>query len=183
MRLRGRGTVDAVTISDPAGGVVYTVAPALRDGIVELWHYAETAIDDVLPEVQDKPLPRAYLAEIAMAFLEGKTRGAHNTAYRDGELWMAFGVRRGSFRPDSDARQPRPDDETLVALVRRYQNGHRRGAPSARVMLAQRFNIKPYTADDWIRRARDLAPDAIEPPTTGRGHKRITAAPDEGNER
>jgi hypothetical protein len=172
VRLRGSRTAPAVEIRDAAAGVQYTVAPVVVDGLTELRHYAETALVGVLPELQAKPLPRAYLAEIALEVLEGTAHGGRVAVrHENGELWMLMGKRRPDFKPDAE-RLPRPDDERLVDVIRRYQAGHKRGGLSPRIMLAERYGIKPYTADDWIRRARDLAPDFIEPPATGRGHKK-----------
>lgn len=154
-------------VTDGVTELVYTVVPGLDgDGIATLWEYRVRRKRGALPMPPYRDyLPMPYLANAAVLFLEGKSpaRG-RKTVVRDssGRVVVSGGHKRPRVR--TDAPSPRPDDKRLVELVRRFLSTP---GVSARQELAREFLVSPNTADDWIRRARNLAPD-LPPPRRGR---------------
>jgi hypothetical protein len=150
--------MDSVRIA--YAGTVYEVIPVNHEGRPALVYYSELAPLGVITN-DDRPLPRQYLAHIALTFLESGTR-------------MAFGVEAPNVRPD----RRRPEDETLLRVIRRALSD---GTP-ARQVLSAAFQVELTTADDWIRYARKLPGAELPAPKGNRGRTR-KAQPKEGNER
>lgn len=169
-RWRRIGGRESVHITDETTGIIYVVVPVLdRDGIPALLEYRASMLATTeplpLPPSRDY-LPQSYLATVALGFLEGSLRGRARVIDGTGRPVVMTDVKRAEFAPD-DAPLPRPDDARLVELVARYIAV----GESPRRLLADEFNISPNTADDWIRRAREIAPDRIAAPRTGRPRK------------
>jgi hypothetical protein len=155
---------DGVRITDRDSGIVYEVVPVMRENnAVDVRHYSETGIRGPLPELPQNVFPRLYLAMIAQEFLEGDVDGVFGKPGRPSENREPL---------------PRPDDERLVRTVARlFATYNAANVPAARKtlsprsVLAEQYGIKERTADEWIRRAREIAPDVIPAPTTGRPRK------------
>ena len=147
---------DGVRFTDRQTGLTIDVVPGERAPL----HYSETG--DV-PE-DAPPLSRAWLNARARLFLSTHA-GRAVEAFSERPTWQATGA------APSDERRRRPDDAELVALVlATYEAGD-----SPRERLADEFGCSRNTADDWIKRARTVAPEygkEIPAPTRGRGHKR-----------
>lgn len=156
---------DGVRFSDRQTGLTIDVVPGKEAPI----HYSETASRGDTPR-EAPALSRAWLNARARQFLE-----AH-----EGRRTIEPFAARPTWTPSSDTdytsahgRRPRPDDAQLVRLVAdMYATGE-----SPRERLADEFGCSRNTADDWIKRARRVAPEYgidIPAPTRGRGNKRGT---------
>ncbi|MFJ6652823.1 hypothetical protein ACIQLJ_08520 [Microbacterium sp. NPDC091313] len=155
---------EAVRVVDQDSGVAYDVVPVRSDtGVIDLRHYSETGIHGALPESAKHPLPRLYLAMLAQQLLESDVDGQ-------------FGKTVTIAPPREPA--PRPEPARLVAVVAdlfsvygRMILPEDRKRYSPRAVLSERYGIEKRTADEWIRRARAIAPDRIPAATTGRPRK------------
>ncbi len=157
--------VDGVQFADSATGIIYEVVPA--EGAAPR-HYSETASRGALP-TDPPPVSRMWLNARARLFL------ADRRGRRAIDMW----AQRPTWADDAaPTRLPRPDDATLVALV---LAGYESTGSSPRKMLAAEFGIGVNTADDWIKRARVVAPEhgaQIPAPTRGRPRKTTTNGAD-----
>lgn len=149
---------DGARFIDSQTGLTIDVVPGERSPL----HYSETG---EVPE-DAPPLSRAWLNARARVFLTTHA-GRAIEPFGERPTWQAASVATDA----KGERRPRPDDAELVALVlAAYEAGD-----SPRQRLADEFGCPLNTADDWIKRARAVAPEygkEIPAPTRGRGHKR-----------
>lgn len=149
--------LDGVRFHDAQSGLVVDVVPGKSSPV----HWSETSVHGDGPT--DAPsLSRLWLNRRALDFLRQHGRGT-----------IVWGEVRPQWADEADSPRPgrRPDDEYLARFVADcYVTGQ-----SPRWELSDFHGVSPNTADDWIKRARTMAPAygiEIPAPTRGRGNKR-----------
>lgn len=147
----GEEAHDSVRVQlTPVSTIEYEVVPVDVEGRTGLLYYSERALEGAIAP-DEEPVSRVWLAMAAMTFLES------------GDVLSVGSVRSPRPRPNS----VRPDDETLLRVIRRATAD----GVSVRGFFAQRWAVSLRTADDWIKYARALPGANLPPARRGRPRK------------